>query len=64
MKRNLIMAVILAAGVSLSGFAQTTPSQTTPSGNKREMKKEKKDSTSTGTGYPSQKKDTTQNKRK
>lgn len=31
MKKNWILAVVVAAGVTFSGFAQTTPSQTTPS---------------------------------
>ncbi|MDJ1482154.1 hypothetical protein QNI16_16745 [Cytophagaceae bacterium YF14B1] len=71
MKKNWILAVIIAVGVTFSGFAQTTPSQTTPSqttpsqttpsGNKKDKKMEKKerrDSTNTRKA-PVQKTDTT-----
>lgn len=61
MKKNWILAVIIAVGVTFSGFAQTTPSQTTPSGNKKDKKmekKEKRDSTNTRKA-PVQKTDTT-----
>lgn len=66
MKKNWILAVIIAVGVTFSAFAQTTPSQTTPSqttpsGNKKDKKMEKKerrDSTNTRKA-PVQKTDTT-----
>ncbi len=69
MRKNWILAVLVAVGVTFSGFAQTTPSQTTPSqttpsqttpsGNKKDKKYDrsmKKDSMDT---MPSQRTDTT-----
>jgi hypothetical protein len=71
MKKNWILATVVAVAVTFGSMAQTTPSQTTPSqttpssgsssgsyGNKKD-KKMKKDSTST---YGTQKKDTTNRK--
>lgn len=64
MKKNWILATMVAVAVTFGSMAQTTPSQTTPtqktpssgypSGNKKD-KKMKKDSTGT---YGTQKKDT------
>ncbi|MCU0352719.1 MAG: hypothetical protein MUD08_03115 [Cytophagales bacterium] len=68
MKRNIIVAALVAACTVFVGVAQTTPSQTTPSqttpssGNRKDKKMEKKDST--GTSSPTQKRDTTKLNRK
>ena len=73
MKKNWILATLVAVAVTFGSMAQTTPSQTTPSqttpaektpsssypsGNKKD-KKMKKDSTGT---YGTQKKDTVNRK--